>query len=35
MSCVEYGNMRDDFYAKVNNKYVDFIDLHNNEKYSL
>ena len=26
--------MRDDFYAKVKNRYVDFIGLNDNEKYS-
>ena len=26
--------MRDDFYAKVKNRYVDFIGLNENEKYS-
>ena len=31
---VEYGKMRDDFYAKVKNRYVDFIGLNENEKYS-
>ena len=25
LNCVEYGNMRDDFYARVNNRYVDII----------
>ena len=28
--CVEYGKMRDDFYAKVKNRYVDFIGLNDN-----
>ena len=34
LNCVEYGKMRDDFYAKVKNRYVDFIGLNENEKYS-
>ena len=34
LNCVEYGKMRDDFYAKVKNKYIDFIGLNDNEKYS-
>ena len=34
LNCVEYGKMRDDFYANVKNRYVDFIGLNDNEKYS-
>ena len=34
LNCVEYVKMRDDFYAKVKNRYVDFIGLNDNEKYS-
>ena len=34
LNCVEYGKMRDDFYANVKNRYVDFIGLNENEKYS-
>ena len=33
MTCVKYGNMGDDFYAKVNNRYVDFIGLNDNERF--
>ena len=31
---VEYGNMRNDVYAKVHSRHVDFIRLNDNEKYS-
>ena len=34
LNCVEYGNMRDDFYAKVDNRCVGFSSLNDNEKYS-
>ena len=34
LNCVEYGNVRDDFYAKVENKCVGFSSLNDNEKYS-
>ena len=34
LNCVEYGKMQDNFYAKVKNRYVDFIGLNDNEKYS-
>ena len=34
MNCVEYGNMRDDFYAKVENRCVGFSSLNDNQKYS-
>ena len=34
MNCVEYGNVRDDFYAKIENRCVGFSSLNANEKYS-
>ena len=34
LNCAEYSNMRDDFYAKVENRYVGFNSLNDNEKYS-
>ena len=34
LNCVEYGNMQDDFYAKVENRCVGFSSLNDNEKYS-
>ena len=34
LNCVEYGEMRDDLYANVKDRYVDFIGLNDNEKHS-
>ena len=35
LNCVEYSNVRDDFYAKVENRCVGFSSLNDNEKYNL
>ena len=32
-NCGEYGSMRDDFYAKVDNRYIGFTSFNGNEKY--
>ena len=34
LNCLEYGNMRDDFYTKVENSCVGVGSLNDNEKYS-
>ena len=33
LNCVEHGNVRDDFYAKVENRCVGFSSLNDNQKY--